>query len=103
MKNTNAININKNKKFNRKLYILLAGMFATSVSATSMDTIEVIEIETTNHYVIMNQAKADLATSLKASSLNTTSAQTSAAQQLAAEAESYNQHMTLAKVTLVAE
>lgn len=99
MKNTNATK----KKFNRKLYILLAGMFATSVSATSIDPIEVMEIVTTNHYVIMNQAKAELAISVKAMSLSTVSAQSSAIQQLTTHAELFNQEITLARVTLLAD
>ena len=99
MKNTNETN----KKFNRKLYILLAGMFATSVSATSIDPIEVMEIETTNHYVIMNQAKAELAVSVKAMSLSTASTQATATQQLTAHAELFNQEVTVASVNLLAD
>jgi len=99
MKNTNATN----KKFNRKLYVLLAGMFATSVSATSVDPIEVMEIETTNHSVIMNQAKAELAISVKEMSLSTVSAQASVVQQLTAHAEFFNQEMTVARVSLLAD
>lgn len=99
MKNTNETN----KTFNRKLYILLAGMFATSVSATSIDPMEVMVIETTNHSVIMNQAKAELATLVKAMSLSITSAQTSAAQQLTSDAELFNQEMTVARITLLAD
>jgi len=99
MKNTNETN----KKFNRKLYILLASMFATSVSATSMDYIEVIEIETTNHSVIMNQAKIELATSLRNMPLNTVSAKTSAEIQLIAHLEAFDQQITFANVTRVAE
>ena len=45
MKNTNEIN----KKFNTRLCIMLAGIFATSVSAKSLDYIEVTEIEKINH------------------------------------------------------
>jgi len=101
MKNTNVTNTNK--KFSRALYILLAGMFATSASATSIDYIEVIEIETTNHKVIMNQAKAELANSLQDMQLSTVSTQTSAQQLLTVQAEEFNQHMTLAKVSLMAE
>ena len=99
MKNTNVTN----KKFNKALYTLLAGIFATSASATSFDNIEVMEIETTNHYLIMNQAKAELATSIKDMQLTTVSTQSSAQQLLTAQAEEFNQHITLAKVTLMAE
>ena len=99
MKNTKATN----KKFNRKLYILLAGMLATSVSATSLEYIEVIEIETTNHSLIMKQAKAELAIFIQNMQLSIVTSQTSAQQLLTVQAEEFNQHITLAKVTLMAE
>mgnify|MGYP000238770153 CR=1 FL=1 len=92
-----------NKKLNRKLYLILAGMFATSVSATSLETIEVIEIETTNHNVIMNQAKTDLARSLKLMSLNTALLEANVQQELTAQSEVFNPKITLVNTRLIAD
>jgi hypothetical protein len=97
-------NINKtNKNSNRKLYILLAGMFATTVSAAPMHYSEKIEINTMNPNLIMSQAKAELETSLKNSSLNTVSAKATATKQLTLQAEHFNQHMTLTTAKRMAE
>ena len=102
MKNINKAN-KTNKTFNRKLHILLAGMFATSVSAAPMHYSEKVEINTMDPNLIISLAKAELATSLKDSALNTVSAKASATKQLRLQAEHLNQHMPLSTSKLVAE
>ena len=99
MKNTNEIN----KKFNPRLCIMLAGIFATSVSAKSLDYIEVTEIEKINHNVIMNLAKVELKNSLKNMPLKTVSANKSASTQLATQVRTFNQDVILANIVLIAE
>jgi hypothetical protein len=82
---------------------MLAGMFATSVSATSLDYIEVTEIEKINHNVIMNLAKVELKNSLKNMPLKTVSANKSASTQLATQVRTFNQDVILANIMLIAE
>jgi len=92
-----------NKNFNSRLCIIIASMFATSVSAASIDYIEITKIEKINHNLIMNQAKIELKNSLKNMPLKTVSANKNALEQLVIHAKTFNQEVTLANIVLVAE
>jgi len=99
MKKTNAIN----KNLNRKLSIIVASIFTASVSATSVDYIDIVKIDKVNFNSIINQAKIELENSIKNMPLHTLSANKIASKQLVLQAKAFNQEMTLANLTLVAE
>ena len=92
-------------KLTKKLHILFTGIFATTLSVSSVQAIELVEVETINHIAIMTDAKMDLGLTLQIMPLKLNSTQDTAQALLAKQIETVDNKglITLVKTTIISE